>query len=198
MKSKFVFRTALVSVIAALGLASLTTSAQAYPPGQNLTVTSTKVHVLLGSYVTLRVNKAKPNSIVKVKLGTTTVSANANGTGSASAMVMATATGKFTVTATNLSETATTTVWVPAFKTIAATSDKAANTGKPGSTLRVEVKAAKPASTVSVRIDGKTTTAKVGSNGVIKVAFKLPKRKGKFTVTTTIGTLARSLTVYSK
>jgi len=198
MKSKHLVRTAVAAAVVALGLSSITSGANAYPPGQNLTVTSTKVHVLVGSYVTLRINKAKPNTLVKVKLGTTTVSANANGTGFASAMVMATQTGKFTVTATNLTETATTSVWVPAFKTIAATSDKATNTGKPGSTLRVEVKAAKPASTVSVRIDGKTTTAKVGSNGVIKVAFKLPKRKGKFTVTTTIGTLARSLTVYSK
>lgn len=177
--SRFARRIALASVLV-LGMSSLTTSVWAYPPGQNLTVTSQKSTVLKGRMFYFLLNKAKPGP-VSVTLNGVTVGGTAGGDGKATVMIPAKSYGIFLATAKSGSETATTRVYVPSF-TLLNTAGETVYSARRGHFLAVKVYGVKFGTVVTVLAGSKLYFNTAWSTSIAKVKFQVPNKPGSSTI----------------
>lgn len=173
--SRFAKRVALAAVLV-LGLSSLTTSVWAYPPGQNLTVTTQKATVLKGRMFYFMLNKAKPGPVT-VQLNGETVGGTAGVDGKATIMIPARSYGVFLATAKSGSETATTRVYVPAFALLKADGETVYG-GRRGHFLDVKVTGVKFGTIVTVLAGNKLYSKAAWTNSVAKVKFQIPNKPG--------------------
>lgn len=171
--SRSVLAVASAAVAVFLG-ATFSAPAQAYPPGQGVTVIGNHVHALVDEPVIFTARNLKPGASVLIKLvGTTkgkTVKANAQGV--ATVTLAPDKTGTYSVIAKSKNETtARTTLYVPAFSFATGPAAAAGSTNTfIGSKLR-------PYVVLTFRIDGKEYTQRVNSAGNVQIDFKMPVRK---------------------
>ena len=172
MNVRFSSLTVVAGLVTALAF-SVAPASYAYPPGQDLTVTSDKVQVRHFGNVTFRATKAKPNTSVKFVWNGRTQTRTADGSGSIGATFKASSVGIFTARVTNQAEAATAKVWVP--RLYVHTRERAA-----GVWNHLHVKYAKPGAVVKVVVGGNNYFGTVAATGVAEVKFRMQANKGYF------------------
>jgi hypothetical protein len=177
--SRIVRRVAIAAVMV-MGLSSLTSVVWAYPPGQDLTVTTQKATVLKGRNFYFKLNNAKPGP-VSVKLNGVTVGGTAGVDGKATIMIPATSYGVFLATAKSGAETATTRVYVPSFSLLN-TFGEVVYGGRRGHFLAVKVVGVKFGTLVTVLAGNKLYTNTAWTTSIAKVKFQIPNKPGPSTV----------------
>ena len=171
--SRRVHALATAAVAVFLG-ATFTAPAQAYPPGQGLTIIGSQVHSLINESVIFTARHLRPGASVLIKLvGTTkgkTVEANAQGV--ATVTLQADKTGSYAVIAKSKNETtARTKLYVPEFSYA---NGPAAAAGSTNTFIASELR---PFVILTFRINGTEYTQRVNSLGKVQIEFKMPMRK---------------------
>lgn len=171
-----------VAVVAAVSLAmsSLSQSASAYPPGQNLTVRTVKSTVLKNRQFQFLIAKARPGRVTIKFNNVTTIDTVGSG-GTATVTMPANAYGVFIATAKSGSELATTRIFVPKFS-LRNTAGEIVRSGRRGHFLTVRVDYVEFGTVVSVLSGNQVTSKAAWKSHVAKVRFQLPNKPGRATV----------------
>jgi hypothetical protein len=174
--------TRLVSAAASAAVAvflgtTFTAPAQAYPPGQGVTLIGSHVHALVNEPIIYIARHLKPGASVLIKfVGTTkgkTVKANADGV--ATVTLSPDATGVYSVIAKSKNETtARTTLYVPDFSFATGPAAPA------GSTNTFVASKLRPFVVLTFRIAGKEYTTRVNHKGNASIDFKMPVKKRQY------------------
>jgi hypothetical protein len=175
--AKLYFVTSVFALIAAL-----VAPAQAYPPGQDLTVTSDKVVVRLKGNVTFRVTNAQPGSEVAFAWANVVRFRNAGLAGTSGQTFTANRVGVFTAQVTNGSEKARTKVWVPRIDVQEARTTR-------GSNNKFELIYGPAGAIVRIEMGNRTYRGTVGSNGVVRIPFTSPTKRGTYEAQFHIGSV---------
>ena len=176
MKSYSVFGRVVGAVVLMLGLSSLTSTAWAYPPGQDLTLSTTHATVIKGRNFYFNLHHATPGPVT-VKLGGVTVGGMADQNGNATVMIPASPYGIFSATATSGTETATTKVYVPSFS-LRNSDGEIVYAGRRGHFLTLRVEYIKFGTVVSVLSGNQLTSRAAWTTSVAKVTFRVPNFAG--------------------
>lgn len=175
--TKLFLITAIFSVVSAL-----LSPVAAYPPGQDLTVTSDKVVVRLTGNVTFRVTNAQPGSEVAFAWANMVRLRTAANAGTAGQTFTANRVGVFTAQVTNGAERARTKVWVPRIDVQDARTSR-------GSNNKFELIYGPAGAIVRIEMGNRTFRGTVGSNGVVRIPFRTPSTRGTYTAEFHIGSV---------
>jgi hypothetical protein len=179
MKTRNTLVVSAVAAAFALSSAVGIAPAQAYPPGQNLTLTVMENHVLVGEQVVMKVTNAVPNRAVKFTLGrdgknkVRTVQADENGM--VQTFLKPDRFGQFWVTATSGDEMRKSKVWVPKVWVSPKVAGKSAD-------MKVEVRGARPGTVFTFQLLGKSYVSSINVYGNRTYMVTGPAKAGKYKV----------------
>lgn len=176
MKSSEFLRRVIGAMVLMLGLSSLASAAWAYPPGQDLTVSTSKATVIKGRNFYFNLHHAKPGPVT-VTLNGVAVGGTADQSGNSTVMIPASPYGIFSATAKSGTETASTKVYIPSFS-LRNSDGQIVYAGRRGHFLTLRVEYIKFGTVVSVLSGNQLTSRAAWTTSVAKVTFRLPNYAG--------------------